>query len=43
MTAAIRPERLRLDLREGDNTLKGTIVDLAYHGLDLQVHLDSAA
>ncbi|MEM9844927.1 MAG: ABC transporter ATP-binding protein [Pseudomonadota bacterium] len=43
VTAAIRPERLRLDLREGDNTLKGTIADLAYHGLDLQVHLDSAA
>jgi spermidine/putrescine ABC transporter ATP-binding subunit len=40
--AAVRPERLRLDLRESDNTVTGRIRDLAYHGLDLQVHLDTA-
>lgn len=42
-TAAIRPERLRLDVRDSDNTITGTIADVAYHGLDLQVHLNSPA
>ncbi len=43
LVAAIRPERLRLDPRPGDNQLTGEISDLAYHGLDLQVHLISPA
>lgn len=43
LIAAIRPERLRLDPASGDNRLTGTIADLAYHGLDLQVHLTSPA
>lgn len=43
LIAAIRPERLRLDVQEEDNTLSGTVADLAYHGLDLQVHLNSPA
>lgn len=38
--AAVRPERLRLG-EDGDNTLSGTITAIAYHGLDLLLHIDT--
>jgi|694.fasta_scaffold38937_5 spermidine/putrescine transport system ATP-binding protein/putrescine transport system ATP-binding protein len=37
--AAIRPERIRL--APGENTLSGTVRALAYHGLDLQLHVET--
>ena len=40
--AAIRPERLHLARTEspgGENTLTGTLSAIAYHGLDLQLHV----
>lgn len=45
--AAVRPERLHLG-RDGaddgaENSLTGTVVATAYHGLDLQVHLETPA
>lgn len=39
--AAVRPERLHLDAKHSDNRLTGTVSALAYHGLDLQLHLDT--
>lgn len=36
--AAIRPERLSVDA-QGDNTLTGEISAIAYHGLDLLLHI----
>ena len=39
--AAVRPERIRLG--PGENTLTGTVTALAYHGLDLQLHVQTAA
>ncbi len=39
--AAVRPERIRLG--PGENTLTGTVRAMAYHGLDLQLHVDTAA
>jgi len=38
--AAVRPERIRLC--PGDNTITGTVRALAYHGLDLQLHVETA-
>jgi len=38
--AAIRPERLAIG-DTGDNTLSGQISTIAYHGLDLLVHIKS--
>lgn len=38
---AVRPERLRLGVTDQDNSLTGTVRAMAYHGLDLQVHLDT--
>jgi len=40
--AAVRPERLHLDVRAGDNRLEGRVVAMAYHGLDLQLHVRTA-
>ena len=40
--AAVRPERLRLGPGQ-DNSLTGTIRALAYHGQDLQLHIDTPA
>ena len=37
--AAVRPERIRL--APGDNSLAGTVSALAYHGLDLQLHVQT--
>lgn len=37
--AAVRPERLHLGRKDGDNSLPGTIRAMAYHGLDLQLHV----
>ena len=37
--AAVRPERLRLSASAADNTAAGTVLALAYHGTDLQVHV----
>ncbi|TDK52397.1 ABC transporter ATP-binding protein [Antarcticimicrobium luteum] len=37
--AAVRPERLHLGQSGADNSLTGTIGAMAYHGLDLQLHL----
>ena len=37
--AAVRPERIRL--AAGDNSLTGTVSALAYHGLDLQLHVET--
>ncbi|MDP3527394.1 MAG: ABC transporter ATP-binding protein, partial [Hoeflea sp.] len=39
--AAVRPERLHLGAGETENRLTGTVRAMAYHGLDLQVHLDT--
>ncbi|MDZ4095518.1 MAG: ABC transporter ATP-binding protein [Paracoccaceae bacterium] len=39
--AAVRPERIRLNA--GENTVTGTVVAMAYHGLDLQLHVQTAA
>lgn len=39
--AAVRPERLHLDVRKAENRLTGKITAMAYHGLDLQVHLET--
>ena len=39
--AAVRPERIRLGL--GENTLTGTVVAMAYHGLDLHLHVQTTA
>ncbi len=41
--AAVRPERLRLGGETGENSIVGTVVATAYHGLDLQVHLKTPA
>ncbi|MDU8945261.1 ABC transporter ATP-binding protein [Ovoidimarina sediminis] len=41
--AAIRPERLRLHEAGDDNRLDGTVRARAYHGLDLQIHVETAA
>ncbi|WP_324752743.1 ABC transporter ATP-binding protein [Roseovarius sp. Pro17] len=41
--AAVRPERLRLGGETGENSIIGTVVATAYHGLDLQVHLKTRA
>ena len=42
--AAVRPERLRLvtETERSDNRLTGTVRAVAYHGLDLQLHVESA-
>ncbi len=40
--AAIRPERLRVG-EGGENRLSGQVSDIAYHGLDLLVHVTTAA
>jgi ABC-type Fe3+/spermidine/putrescine transport system ATPase subunit len=39
--AAVRPERIRLT--PDDTTLTGTVTAMAYHGLDLQLHVQTAA
>ena len=39
--AAVRPERVRLS--PGENSLSGTVIALAYHGLDLQLHVQTTA
>lgn len=39
--AAVRPERLQLGDGGGDNRLTGKVSALAYHGLDLQLHLET--
>ncbi|WP_170608811.1 ABC transporter ATP-binding protein [Ruegeria arenilitoris] len=41
--AAVRPERLHLGDAQGENRLTGKVSALAYHGLDLQLHLMSPA
>lgn len=41
--AAVRPERLWLDFETRDNRIAGTITAMAYHGLDLQLHLETPA
>lgn len=43
IVAAVRPERLHLGEGRGENRLTGTVSALAYHGLDLQLHLKTAA
>ncbi|WP_148254788.1 ABC transporter ATP-binding protein [Aidingimonas lacisalsi] len=39
--AAVRPERLRLGAADADNCLNGRISAMAYHGLDLHLHLET--
>lgn len=39
--AAVRPERIRLET--GENSVAGTVVAMAYHGLDLQLHVQTTA
>ncbi len=39
--AAVRPERIRLT--PGENTLSGTVAAMAYHGLDLHLHVRTNA
>ena len=41
LVAAVRPERIRLG--PGENTLAGSVVAMAYLGLDLQLHVQTAA
>jgi spermidine/putrescine ABC transporter ATP-binding subunit len=43
LVAAVRPERLRLDAHACENRLSGRILATAYHGLDLQVHVETPA
>ncbi len=38
---AVRPERLRIGAHDGENTLEGRVIATAYHGLDLQLHLQT--
>ncbi|MDQ0314016.1 ABC transporter ATP-binding protein [Amorphus orientalis] len=38
---AVRPERLRLGASDGENSLTGRVTATAYHGLDLQLHLET--
>ena len=38
--AAVRPERIRLGA--GENSVTGSVLALAYHGLDLQLHVQVA-
>ncbi len=40
-TIAIRPERIRIFPDTADRTAKGKIVARAYHGLDLQLHVET--
>ena len=39
--AAIRPERLHLDGYASENALTARVTALAYHGLDLQLHVET--
>ena len=41
--AAVRPERLHLVHKTYKNKLTGRITAIAYHGLDLQLHIEAAA
>ncbi|PLS21189.1 ABC transporter ATP-binding protein [Neptunicoccus cionae] len=41
--AAVRPERLHIGGNDRDNSISGTVSAIAYHGLDLQVHLNTPA
>ncbi len=41
VVAAVRPERMHLDAGEGENAISGKVVAMAYHGLDLQLHIDT--
>ncbi|WP_281973943.1 MULTISPECIES: ABC transporter ATP-binding protein [Ruegeria] len=41
VVAAIRPERLHLGGEGNDNSLSGTVRAMAYHGLDLHLHLET--
>ncbi|MEL7395775.1 MAG: ABC transporter ATP-binding protein [Pseudomonadota bacterium] len=43
VVAAVRPERVHLDPASSDNTLKGRVTAMAYHGLDLQLHVETPA
>ena len=41
---AVRPERISLHREQPtqvDNTLQGTIVDMAYHGQDMNIHVET--
>ncbi|UYV39491.1 ABC transporter ATP-binding protein [Rhodobacteraceae bacterium D3-12] len=38
---AVRPERLHIGAQDGDNRMTGRVLATAYHGLDLQVHLQT--
>ena len=39
---AVRPERLRIGRGGGENAGEGRVVAKAYHGLDLQLHVETA-
>jgi len=41
MIAAVRPERLHLGEGDHENRLRGRLIAKAYHGLDLQLHLET--
>jgi len=41
-TLAIRPERIRLFPDAADTTAEGRVIARAYHGLDLQLHVQTA-
>lgn len=38
---AVRPERLHIGAKDGDNAMRGRVLATAYHGLDLQVHVQT--
>ena len=42
ISAAVRPERMHLGNEHGENRLTGRVSAVAYHGLDLQLHLETS-
>ncbi len=43
---AVRPERIHLHRekpKDVDNSIQGTIVDMAYHGQDMNIHIETSA
>jgi len=41
LVAAVRPERLSVQPEKSENSLSGKISAVAYHGLDMQLHIES--
>ena len=41
MVVAVRPERLELKKTKGGNTIKGDITEIAYHGTDMLIYINT--